>query len=722
MEFWLLLTIIATVVITPLIHCPLKSLDGYILPQIGAGAIGISLAMILLTLISGLPTNGIAILSILYFIYLMMSNAWSTVNHSSLRDAPLIFLSVFGLVATAVLFDVRENITLVSLGVFFISNLLALYAIGQRFCFDPFFPERLQSKKDLYEGKDLVHVPRPFQNKKFQDSRAISTIGNTNFAVGYFLTAIPFLVWLCFEVSPWFILSFLPIVGAIVAAECRAGYLSLAIGGLCFVLFISSRGLLIDGIIIISKMNNGLAILFLFLVLSLIGVYCFALWLHKKGIFKSLSNENSTLNIFLDFEGKADNSLEDRNSQISHLRYRLRYWRAAWQLIKKRPLTGYGLRTYRKEVYQAQGDLNLKDNGKFLGPAYQTPQPRECHNDFIENFVEGGFPAGLLFLVILGSVFYQAYVYGQSASTYDFIMVSAIAAAIIAVLVDVFFFFPLRLGSSALLFWMSLAIIPGIAGNINLVQIPFNPLATVFIIGGLAAMLWEGVIKPNLGNYYFSCYSFSTKTGKKERFLIKAIELCPRETVFRTHMMIGYLNTFTDEAIQNAEVMRQHFDGMTPGWANEYNSAVVSAKDKRYEEAMRHLQKCLFYLPSFQDARTLFQQLWPRAPFGRRRIVLKQISQEAINLIIAHQAQIRAAQAEMKNLQNEMFKQELSTQNVVLAEKCKLGIPVDWPFDGEHNLFIPPDKIPPGKKILEVGPAKLPILVPEGLNIQPHQQ
>ena len=58
------------------------------------------------------------------------------------------------------------------------------------------------------------------------------------------------------------------------------------------------------------------------------------------------------------------------------------------------------MRTYRKEVYDSQARLNEKDP-EFLGYDYQTPQPRECHNDFIENFIEGGIVSGLLFLLII---------------------------------------------------------------------------------------------------------------------------------------------------------------------------------------------------------------------------------------------------------------------------------------------------------------------------------
>lgn len=709
---------VATVTITPMVHCPLKAMDGYILPQMGVGAIGVSIAVVLATVLTRCPVNVSALLVMLLFVYLMATTGWSTVSHGSAKDFPLVFLSAFGFIVATVLFENPANIVLLALAVFFSSNLLALYAIGQRFCFDPFFPERLKSQREHYKGKGPDVVPKPFWNKHFQDSRAISTIGNTNFATGYFLSAMPFLAYLTFEVSPWFALSLLPVIGAVVAADCRAGLLGLIAGALFFVLMLSKSGLPIDWAMQagawMGASNVGHGVGLMALIGCSLAVWHVAYGLaHSdkfKRILRTLGDETDKLNTMLDFEGKSDNSLEDRNHYIAHVRYRIRYWQAAWHLIKKKPLQGWGLRTYRREVYQAQGDLNMKDKGKFLGPAYQTPQPREVHNDFIENFVEGGLPYGLLFLTILGIVVYHAYSYGVGASPVQFIMVSAVMAGLVAFLVDVFFFFPLRLASSGLLFWVALAMIEGITGHVAAVQLEWNPLVTIFVAGALAAFLWETVIKPNAGNYFFSMYNFCTKGWKKEVFLNKALEMCPRETMFRTHMMIGYMNTFLDESSQHMEIIRQHYDGMIPAWAVDFNSGIIAMRNQQYEASVRHCEKSLFYLPTFSDSQMLHRQVWPKAPLKRRRIGMKQISQESLAKIQGIQQQIQALQAQLQQ-------HDLSTHSIILAEKVRLSVPPEWAFNGEANQFVPPDKIPAGKKVVQVGPSALPIVVPENAQV-----
>ena len=80
--------------VTPLFFCPLKSNDGFILPQIGIGSIGVSLSLIFFIYNGILPLSSTVGSALLYFVYIACTNAWSTVQHNSLRDMPLIFLSV----------------------------------------------------------------------------------------------------------------------------------------------------------------------------------------------------------------------------------------------------------------------------------------------------------------------------------------------------------------------------------------------------------------------------------------------------------------------------------------------------------------------------------------------------------------------------------------------------------------------------------------------------
>ena len=692
-----LLFLCLTLIISPLVFCPLKSLDGYILPQIGIAAIGISLTTIFFISNGFFPINLTSVLALLYFLYLMMSCSWSTVPHNSLRDVPLIFVSIFGFIIASYLFKNFSNIVGVSLSVFFVSMITSIYAIGQKFRIDFLFPERVKSRTEDFKGKTKEQIPTFFYNKNFIDSRSISSLGNTNFAAGYFLSALPFLIFLTVEISIWFLLSIMILVSAIICTQCRAAILAIVISILSFLFLISFRGLVFDScFVLFANLPMHLFLALLSFVLF-IGLH-FLLKVRRINPLKILSNKQCRINTHLDIEHT------HQDHPIAHLRYRLRYWRAAWELIKKKPLQGYGLRTYRKEVYYAQGVLHAKD-GQFLGKNYQTPQPRECHNDFIENFVEGGITGGLLFLVILFIIFFHGFEFLCNVNSIkDFVLISGVLSGIIGVLVNVFFFFPLRLSSSVLAIWIGLAMIEGITGSIELISFQSNFILVLFVLLALSAMIWEGSIKPNLGNYYFRCYSFSSVAINKERYLQKALTYCPKDTIFRTHAMIGYIDAFPNEADQHAESMRQHFDGMTPAWVMALNSGIAKVANKQYEDAVRFFKDSLFFYPLFDAAKAELQKIWHLAPFPRRRIMSKQVTAEGINAIAFYQSEI-------KNLKSVIQTTEANLVNIILSEKLKMNIPLDWVFDLENKMFLSPKEITPNMQIVQVGAAKIPIAI-----------
>ena len=127
--------IVLTILIAPIVACPLKFFDGYILPQIGVAAIGISLASLFWVYNGSFTISFATIAAFIYFIYLMASCSWSTVQHNSLRDVPLVFLSIFSYLICSTLFQDKNNIVGVALAVFCVSMFASLYAIGQKFLF-----------------------------------------------------------------------------------------------------------------------------------------------------------------------------------------------------------------------------------------------------------------------------------------------------------------------------------------------------------------------------------------------------------------------------------------------------------------------------------------------------------------------------------------------------------------------------------------------------------
>ena len=83
-----LICFLLTVLITPLVACPLKFADGYILPQIAVGAIGISLSLVLFLFNNTINFSYSSIFALLFFVYFMINNSWSTVSHNTVKDVP----------------------------------------------------------------------------------------------------------------------------------------------------------------------------------------------------------------------------------------------------------------------------------------------------------------------------------------------------------------------------------------------------------------------------------------------------------------------------------------------------------------------------------------------------------------------------------------------------------------------------------------------------------
>ena len=337
-----------------------------------------------------------------------------------------------------------------------------------------------------------------------------------------------------------------------------------------------------------------------------------------------------------------------------------------------------------------------------MGVDYQTPQPRECHNDFLENFVEGGIVSGFLLILIVGTVIYNSYSYIQGGG--DFLLTVGVLSGVICILVKAFFCFPLRLAQSAITFWVGLALMESITGSVQLISLPIHPIIIFMVILALAAMLWEGVIKPNLGNYYFS--KFNISKHKKGDYINKALHYCPMESIFITHMLIGHLWINPNQADQYAEQLRRHYDGMVPAWTMTYNCGVAKALTKNYEDALRFFRDSLKYYPSFEPSAKEYNRYYSLAPLPKRGVILvKRISETA-------QAHIKTCESELNNIRNATAAIESNMTNILLTEKVNMNIPPNWPYDPVIQMFISPEQID-GRPVIEIGPTKFLMVKPQ---------
>jgi hypothetical protein len=98
---------------------------------------------------------------------------------------------------------------------------------------------------------------------------------------------------------------------------------------------------------------------------------------------------------------------------------RMYYVKIAYNLWKKKPIFGWGIRSFRKELYEMQAELNVKDP-YLLGhqeeevqqdgdaPAKYSPYPTRAHNDYVEMLSDGGLIGLALLLFFVGSIIFGA--------------------------------------------------------------------------------------------------------------------------------------------------------------------------------------------------------------------------------------------------------------------------------------------------------------------------
>jgi hypothetical protein len=109
------------------------------------------------------------------------------------------------------------------------------------------------------------------------------------------------------------------------------------------------------------------------------------------------------------------------------------------------------LRSYRKLVYYAQAAINDRDPNFLNDERYITPQPRECHNDWLEDLVELGIAGATIRWVLIGSVLWV----GFSVMKGD-LMVVFMITALLSICAHAAFFFSLRVPASGFCYgWCS---------------------------------------------------------------------------------------------------------------------------------------------------------------------------------------------------------------------------------------------------------------------------
>ena len=616
------------IVIAPMIFAPMVLFDIFSLPQTALLCLLSGIGMILLgtgEILLDLPV----LLSLSLIGYMAVNTFWTEVLDGARKEfaVQLPLLLVFIL---AVHLD-PSSLFSVLIVMYGAGSLVQLYAFGQTFGIDFVFPTRLKMDS--------------------KDKRPISTIGNMNFFASYILPMFWLGIYLSLSVSFFFLFGVSLTCFLLWKTKCRGALLGLIGSVYGFFLFLSFGNFI---------SINWLKALIPFTVLTGVVVAAW-LWKNWERINKERINGSKT-------------------TKLATLRYRICYWKAGWHLFKQKIWQGHGLRSYRKLVYFAQAALNDKDP-EFLDPnRYITPQPRECHNDWLEDLVELGLLGSAIRWGLVGSIFYFGAMVLEGSLLMLFLLTTFLSIAIHGL-----FFFSLRIPSTGMVFWALGGFIVLLASPaFQTVTLPFVflPMLAAFF----ALFLWEMVAKDVIASYYFMRFQKGKNLRQKELDCNSTVKWAPKETMYNTYLLIGHLNVSPQTAYKYAEEMWHNYDGMSPGWVVYLNMATAAEVVGNKELAYRHYATSYRLLPTFVPAIQKLNFLEPYIPFPRRGEIMKKVKEEAkLNIQLFHER--------LQNLDLQKQNLQVGIQNVILQEAGRLNIPEGWHYDIPTGEFLSPEEL-----------------------------
>jgi len=625
---WLL----CLIAFTPVIMLPMVLFDIFSLPQTAFLALLSALGVVVGLGVGGyMIINLPVLLTLMLIVYMLVSTFWTSVVDGARKE----FAIQFGLLSIFLLamYVEQESITVVLIMLYLALIFNQIYAYGQTIGYDAVFPMR------------LIMSPG--------DRRPIGMIGNMNFFASYVVGLFWIGIYLALKVSFVFWFGAPLSLYLLYKTRCRGALIGLG-GSTYFFLILLALG----GWIPIHSLY-GLGFI------GLSGAFAIFCWLWED--WEEINTERLT--------DKSDTS-------YMTLRYRLCYWKIGWEMFKKKVFQGYGLRSYRKLVYYAQAEINEKDPTFLDKYRYITPQPRECHNDWLEDLVELGLIGTAIRWLLIGLVFYLG-IKVLAGNVMMLFVLTAMAAACGHAL----FFFNMRLPSSGMVFWM----LAGFVVSMSMSTMPgmsflVSPILIVFIGLILAWLWWELNGKNILGSYWFMRFQKTINPEEKEIFCHKALHWAPQETIYNTHMLIGYLHVAPEHAIKFAEQMWHYYDGMTPAWVMHFNMGSVAEKLGYYELAYRQYLASHRLLPSFQPTLSRLAHIEPLVPYPKKGSIMKRVKEETRLGVLLLKEKIDSLEKDKQNMM-------LQINNVVYEEAIRLNIPQGWHYEHEQGMFLSPEEL-----------------------------
>ncbi len=419
----LIVLIILGIAILPVISFSKHTLDIFMLPKELVFQTLIVLALLLWLVkawvekkvsLSGSKLN---IFILLFFAINVLSLAWSTSFHLSFRAVNNLTFRIilYFLIINSIDSEKQVN-TAVNLLVL-AAGLESVYGIIQHFGLDPFLGLNLKGKLNI-----------------------IGTFGYHNFLSEWLVLVIPLLLYRILFESKKFFSGFVLLTSSVcmVLTQTRSAWLALIISVPFFLIHSAKK----NKEIFLKYKKRIIAV-----SLAILVVTGFLMFIPLGKDSPSVVN-------------RIKSSLSLKESTVKS---RIVLWKAGINMIKEKPLLGWGVDTYKYHYLDYLG----KAKSHLTPGEYIAEEAEDAHNEYLQAWVESGIAGFLLFVSVIVIYFREAFkAIKKCGNSKLSLLIIAFSAGIIGILIDSLFSFPFHITPIDITIWYIIGLTVA-SGRIN---------------------------------------------------------------------------------------------------------------------------------------------------------------------------------------------------------------------------------------------------------------
>jgi len=358
-------------------------------------------------------------LSVLSFILIcVLSLIWSNNIFASLRDLRLFWAGLLLYFITINNVSNQRQVNRIVNILLIVGALFGIYGIFQ------------------YIGIDF-----PIWSSATGRNRVLGLFGNVNFFAEYLIVPLPIAVSLFLVSRNKFkkillLIASLAMGISLIVTFTRGSYLGLGVSLIfMFLLFIISRG---KNFI---KNNKKFFIAILVAITIITFLFVIPTPLNKSGtVISQIKNRISVTQL----------------TQDSSIKRRIATWKFTVLMIKDHPLLGSGIGTYKYNTLRYQAEFFGQGENRSL---YPHGFADKAHNEYLQLWAEMGIVGLGIFIWLIISYFsYGLKMLRKIKDEYRQGIVIGLMGAVVAVLVDGIFGFPLHLPATVMLFWLAIGL------------------------------------------------------------------------------------------------------------------------------------------------------------------------------------------------------------------------------------------------------------------------